>query len=317
MRTNIIEYLMKVKKMTQAEIARELNSKDPEKKGITQAAISKWRIGSGKIPTSRQIELLKIAGLYWEIEAIDKDNPDDSLPIRKLDSNWNVLVQSEENQFLWIDYLHSLHPANEILNPNGEYSDDEYFAYMRYLLISLNLHGFEIPAFPPMPFEGGEKVSKFDQKIFSNFFRLLLLRISILQLWCIKTLPRKNINGFLEIYFSLSKIAIAQTVMDSPNQNSILPLSTDILKLERAISRTEEETKNHINNWLRWSEENSFPLIKESFNEILPPYSNALKKSDRGNKVNTKISIGEQKILEGIKKNEKLLNEILKRLDEK
>jgi hypothetical protein len=316
MNTNIIEYLMKDKKMTQVEIARELNSnsKDTDKKGITQAAISKWRKGF-KIPLSRQVELLKLAGLYWEIEAIDTDDPDDSIPVRELDSNWNVLVQSEKNQFLWGEYIDSLHPSFEILNGNGDFLEDEYFCFIRRLLLTLNSHGFQIPAFPPMPFEDS-KISKDEQRRFRNFFRLLLLRINILQLWCIDTLPRKNLDAFLKFYIFIPRIAIAQTIMQSPSKNKV-PLSTDIAQLEEDIKLTENVIKNYVTDWLLWALNNAYPLIKENFSEISITTSTIPEEHEIVDKKLKKISYGEQKILKGIKKNEKLLNEILKRLDEK
>jgi len=316
MNTNIIEHLMKVKKMTQVEIAGELNSNsdDPDKKGITQAAISKWRKGY-RIPPSRQVELLKLAELYWEIEPINKDDPDDSSPLREVDSNWNVLVKSKENQFAWMEYIDSLHPSFEILNPNGEHLEDEYLYFVRTLLLLLNWHGFEIPEFPPMPFRES-KISKDEQKRFRIFFRLLLLRINILQLWCIDTLPRRNLEGFLKIYIWVPKIAIAQTIKQSSSKNKV-PLSTDIAQLEKSIKITENITEGFITDWLSWAMNNSYPLIKENFAELSITSSTINEEHVLVDTRLKKISYGEKKILEGIKKNEKLLNEILKRLDKK
>lgn len=316
MNTNIIEHLMKVKKMTQVEIAGELNSNsdDPDKKGITQAAISKWRKGTSKIPLYRQVELLKLAGLYWEIEAIDKDDPDDSIPVRELDSNWNVLVKSEENQFLWVDYISNLHPSFEIVNGLGNFLEDEYFCFIRRLLLELNSHGFPMPSRPPI----SSKFSKSEQHKFDNFFRMLLLRINILQTWCISSLPRDFLHGFMGLYKLIPKIAIAQTVMQSSKRNH-LPLGSDILLVEKSIKTTDLTMRIHVDNWLHWAKKYSYALVAESFDEILIPNVKTPypAKTKKHSKEDTKISFGEQKILEGIKRNEKLLNEILKRLDEK
>jgi hypothetical protein len=316
MNTNIIEYLMKVKKMTQVEIAGALNSNsdDPDKKGITQAAISKWRKGF-RIPPSRQIELLKLAGLYWKIEAKDNSNPDDSAHLREVDSRWNVLVKSETNEIAWMEYIDSLHTSFEILNPNGEHIEDEYLNFLRTLLVTLNSHGFEIPAFPPMPFRES-KLSKDERKRFTNFFRLLLLHINILQLWCIEALPRKNFEGFLKLYTWIPNIAIAQTIKQSSSKN-IVPLSTDIAQLEKSIEITENITEVFITDWLAWALNNSYPLIKENFAELSINSSTNNEEHEIVDSRLKKISHGEQKILEGIERNEKLLNEILKRLDEK
>ena len=316
MNTNVIEYLMKVKKMTQVEIAGELNSNsdDPDKKGITQAAISKWRKGLSKIPLSRQVELLKLAGLYWEIEAIDKEDPDNSISVRELDSNWNVLIQSEENQFLWVGYISELHPSFEIVNGNGSFLEDEYFCFIRKLLLTLNNHGFSIPPRPPI----SSKFSRAEQQKFDNFFRMLLLRINILQTWCISSLPRKFLHGYLELYILLPRIAIAQTVMQSLKRNH-LPLGRDIMRIEQSIKTTDLSLRIHIDNWLHWAKKYSYALVQESFDEILIPNVETPYPYEQPKAVNAdnKLSYGEKKILEGIEKNEKLLNEILKRLDEK
>ena len=117
--------------MTQTDIANQLKAKkrkgsDVETK-ITQASISQWSRGS--IPDDRAIELLKIAGLHWELEyVIDYDSyedPDfptdpDSIPMpewmrdRVVDSRWHIVVKTEQNQNDWYEYINNmLHREND------------------------------------------------------------------------------------------------------------------------------------------------------------------------------------------------------------
>ena len=120
---------------------------------------------------------------------------------------------------------------------------------------------------------------------------------------------------FLMLHF-IPNIAIAQTIKQSSSKN-IVPLSTDIAQLEKSIEITENITEVFITDWLAWALNNSYPLIKENFAELSINSSTNNEEHEIVDSRLKKISHGEQKILEGIERNEKLLKEILKRLDEK
>ena len=74
MNTNIVAYLIKTKGMTQTDIATKLKSADKDTLGVSQALVSKWNRGE-KIPKDREIEMLKLADLFWELK--DKYTEDD------------------------------------------------------------------------------------------------------------------------------------------------------------------------------------------------------------------------------------------------
>ena len=96
MNTNIVSYIIETTSMNQTDIAERLSNLNDDKKGISQASVSKWNRGE-KIPKGREQELLMIADLYWELE--DKYTEDDDFMFEQeslIDSRWNIIVKSEK-----------------------------------------------------------------------------------------------------------------------------------------------------------------------------------------------------------------------------
>ena len=105
-------YLQKIKKIEKPEDLYDVNcvmfgdekvwefenKKDKKltKLNVKDAQISKWKLAVS-IPAEREVELMKIAGVYWERE----DN------IRPT-STWALLVESKENEDKWFDYFNKL-----------------------------------------------------------------------------------------------------------------------------------------------------------------------------------------------------------------
>jgi transcriptional regulator with XRE-family HTH domain len=81
MNTNIIEYIIKNKKIKQNEIAKKL--------GVTTGQISKWKQGE-YISSERRLELNKLADLF-------SDNPD-----------WIDISKTKRNAESWFKYINQL-----------------------------------------------------------------------------------------------------------------------------------------------------------------------------------------------------------------
>lgn len=332
MNTNIVKYILETTDMTQTDIANQLKAK--KKKGsdvetkITQASISQW--SRGDIPNERAIELLKIAGLYWELEYLidydtyeDPDFPpdEDSLPLpeflrdRSVDSRWNILVKTEKNQNDWYDFITDMLSPKKYKNIESEYNDNDFLKFARKCLFLLIEAGFIVPESP-------ESIKSTDSVLF-NLFRKWMHRITVLQYWCASSLPQDKHN-FPNLYENLPKIALAQCIVGSNYQ---VPEKTDPIALRNFIEDVNQLSKVVIEGYHAWE----FSIMEsffgdDSFNEILIytnndandniSHSSSTTSSDEIQKNDDKyLSYSEKKILNGIQNNEKLLKEILEKLN--
>ena len=167
MNLNIVKYILETTDMTQTDIANKLKAKkrkgSKEETKVSQASISQW--SRGGIPDDRAIELLKIAGLYWELEdVIDYDSLEDqnlpegeeSIPFpdflreKSVDSNWSVLVKTEKNQNDWYDFIADMISPKQYHNIESEYNHNDFVKFARECLLLLNYAGFTVPENPKL-----------------------------------------------------------------------------------------------------------------------------------------------------------------------
>lgn len=76
---NLIDYIIKKKKLSQSDLAKEL--------GVSRAQITKWKSGE-RLPSERRSQLLKLAGL---MDSVSED--------------WAIFAQSEDNAVAWCNYF--------------------------------------------------------------------------------------------------------------------------------------------------------------------------------------------------------------------
>jgi len=315
--------------MNQTDIAEKLikHDKKGEGKGISQAQISKWRRGIDGIPFYRQIELLKIADLYWKIGnqvKLGKEPWDAPIEteVEIVDSRWNILVQSEKNQEDWYDYISDILSPRRLMNEDG-LSSDFYFSHIvRTCLVMLNEAGFiGIP-------ENPSSISN-DSYYFELLYRWIY-RITILQKWFHnQILTNINIDYDDEInklYISLPRIALAnELILGTPT----LPKEINMLSLSSHLDETKNLVRASVERILGYTIGEYTPIFhEESFEVILeiltkqdePMFHNpnSSQKPELQSQDSQDISHwseAERKIYEGIKQNEKLLKELLEKLD--
>ena len=133
MNTNIIEYIIKNKKIKQNVIAKKL--------GVTTGQISKWKQGE-YISSERRLELNKLAGLF-------SDNPD-----------WVDISKTKRNAESWFKYINQLSDNANI--EIAEFQDNQEIS-IPPLFICLSQLGVEIP----------KKAISVDDLEWSNFHNLI------------------------------------------------------------------------------------------------------------------------------------------------
>jgi transcriptional regulator with XRE-family HTH domain len=294
MNTNIVNYIIKNKKLTQSQIAEKLS--------VSQVAVSKWKRGEN-IPDEREVELLQIADLYWKIT-------DNEPEIFTIDSKWNILIQSEENQEDWYDLISEIVSPKKILNEHGEYESQYFSSFVRECVLLLNGIEFVFPT--------SANSVKADGFYFDLFYRWML-RTCQLQTWCINTVPRphnpKESDPYYEVYNALYKVALAQTISET---NIIVEVNR--ASLAYFMEDTNKEVEVIISSWMNWAAQTGAPLWESEFDEILidndkSSTDNAIKPRLENVQENSHWSEAERKIYEGIKSNEKLLKELLEKLN--
>jgi hypothetical protein len=333
MNTNIVKYILETTNMNQTEIANKLKPKkrkgsDKETK-VTQASISQWSRGD-KLPSDRAIELLQIAGIYWELEYVqDYDNIsdyrenslDEPIPTPEwmrdtvVDPRWHIVVKTEQNQNDWYNFIDNVLSPKKFKNIQSESNDNDFVKFARECLFHLIEAGFIVPESP-------ESI-KSSNSILFNLFRKWMHRITVLQYWCASSLPQDNYN-FPRLYLNLPKIALAQCIVGSNYQ---VPEKTDPLDLRNFVEEVSRISKTSIDSYYAWEAFHMESFFGEdSFNEILIyskdgtndniSQSSLTTSSDEIQKDDDKyLSYSEKKILNGIQNNEKLLKEILEKLN--
>jgi hypothetical protein len=106
--TELISYVLIKKSLTQFKLAEVLN--DKTERAVTQSSVSRWK-SNNFAPLSLIIELLKIAGLDWDIDKIDyRKNRfsfgTDSLTSGGLNSTvrWRIIISNKQNEEKWFNF---------------------------------------------------------------------------------------------------------------------------------------------------------------------------------------------------------------------
>ena len=146
MSTNIIEYIIKNKKIKQKVIAKKL--------GVTTGQISKWKQGE-YISAERRLELNKLAGLF-------SDNPD-----------WVNISKTKRNAESWFKYINQLSD-----NANFEIHEfqDNQEILIPSIFIRLSQLGVKIP-------KKAISINDSEWKNFGNSLLNLLKCYSIILKW--------------------------------------------------------------------------------------------------------------------------------------
>ncbi|MGE4466135.1 helix-turn-helix domain-containing protein [Sphaerochaeta sp.] len=177
MKQNLIDYILVKKSLKQADLAKML--------GISRAQISKWKSGES-IPSSREEELMKIAGLPGH------------------DAEWAMFVESDTNNTAWIEYFYALFDKGFIDYKIPRTISDEAGIYVPQIVLLLLELGFEMPQYPPTADLDAEddKASELTYLISE-----LLESFAIMSEWCDCYLPENDNNNIfeacLEIYGNL------------------------------------------------------------------------------------------------------------------
>jgi len=146
MNTNIIEYIIKNKKIKQNEIAKKL--------GVTTGQISKWKQGE-YISSERRLELNKLADLF-------SDNPD-----------WIDISKTKRNAESWFKYINQLSDnANLEIQ---EFQDNQEIS-IPPIFILLSQLGVKIP-------KKAISINDSDWRNFDNSLSNLLKCYSVILKW--------------------------------------------------------------------------------------------------------------------------------------
>tara|TARA_B110000008_G_C16917236_1_gene543185 strand:- start:227 stop:1201 length:975 start_codon:yes stop_codon:yes gene_type:complete len=310
MNTNIVAYLIKKKGMTQTDIASKLKSADKDTLGVSQALVSKWNRGE-KIPKDREIEMLKLADLYWELE--DKYSEDDDFLFDQeslIDSRWNIIVKTEQNQEDWYNFFKDMLTPKQFLNMNSEYKDSDFVKFVRGCVFNLNDAGFLVP-------ENPELINNENNLRFFNLLRGWMHRVTILQKWCSGSIPYQTLKklSYAELYNYLPRIALAQIIIKKD-----LPERTDKVLSEIFIEDTSKFVESTIRSYMYWGEDGY--IYEEDFNEILihtksesKDVISKLESNESENIDASYLSYAERKILDQLNAHEKLMQELNQKID--
>ena len=317
MNTNIVDYIIKNKKLTQSQIA--------EKMSVSQVAVSKWSRGEN-IPDERDYELLQMAGLYWEI-TVDEDGG------FIIDSKWNILVQSKENQDKWYYFFKELFAPNKYLSRDGTASSWHTEEFVRVALPLLNDIGFNIPRNPEQIKELDIYAEVYDSKFFEMLYQWTN-EIIKLQRWVLNRAPENE--HYSDLYYKLPEISLAKIIsnhnFDFPDYIGLSLQSEDtkhrknaaykIQLIESFVIDIKHWVEHHIESQFYWAGINGVLIPNDVFDEILIEYDSSdeinsqNQNESQSNEIqeNSHWSEAERKIYEGIKNNERLLKELLGKL---
>jgi hypothetical protein len=133
MNVNIIDYLTDVKGFKQIDIAKEIN--------VSTVQVSKWKKNISDIPYAREVELLKLADLWWS-SAICKNG---------LHPEWAILVKTKENHIAWHHYFIDLNTSILDNNPTElwHHSFEDMDTFILTFLSLVNRYGFTVPEIAP------------------------------------------------------------------------------------------------------------------------------------------------------------------------
>jgi transcriptional regulator with XRE-family HTH domain len=306
--TNIIRYLINEKNFKQKDIAEKLNVKD--------AQISKWKLAVS-IPAEREVELMKIAGVYWERENNIRPT-----------STWALLVESKENEDKWFDYFKKLFNDASV-NPFPSY---ERYSIAKNLisenelaeifLTRFNEAGIFIPKDPPSytdPYSDPEAWHHFASTYVMNYLQL--------ENWCCENLNIEN-SYERDFFDFLPRYAILKmTIEEDTDLNEQVPNPFDLNEYKQFLIEQSYEIESSIIHSARYqgldvSDSMFVDLIeypkqknpKKSINADFDEFT-TFDTSDNEESDDQYLSYGERKLLKEIKANQKLLTQVLMKLD--
>ena len=333
--TNIISYLIKEKNFKQIEIA--------EKLGVANAQISKWKMGV-KIPRRRETELMRLAKIWWPRE--DGRPPSEwAIIVKSKENEDNWFEFFEDCIFEYGNKLRDCMPPSNFITRSINPSDYKRSSVaselinindlIESILIVFNEAGIPIPEKAPV-------LQRYDPYIdpsaFQEFVKHYLYTYFELEDWCCSNLPLGY--EYMEEFFNfLRRFTMFKLTIE--NIPSFFPYGSDPYELKEfqtysgkeyyEIKQTIKNATMHdgmdfdpdifkdliefspfsgleATNW-----DNANELLKKQLSDI-DDLLNKESGSKEDENFDKYLSYGERKILEGIKNNEKLLKEVLKKL---
>ncbi len=185
--TELVSYVQIKKDLTQFKLAELLNEKS--KGTVTQSSVSRWKSYKNYFPPEQMIELVKIAGLDWDIEEFVKKR---TFQLRKTVS-WRIIISNKKNEEKWFNFC-------------AEYSQEleDAISPVDFVLM-INHLGFNFD-------------SDFDNFIKNEFyldlFKQWIRRFQELIVWFKEIIPlnNKGIKNFRNNY--LWQVAFIQVIKD-------------------------------------------------------------------------------------------------------
>ncbi len=106
--TELISYVLIKKSLTQFKLAEILNEKS--KRTVTQSSISRWK-SNNYLPFELMIEIVKIAGLDWDIDKIDDTERRPSYGVNERRPHllreivsWRIIISNKKNEEKWFNF---------------------------------------------------------------------------------------------------------------------------------------------------------------------------------------------------------------------
>jgi len=329
MELNIINYILNKEKISQNELAEML---DPP---VSKSILSKWKNGSEEIPSTRYIELRRIARIGKFKDGQNEEWLSITNNSEEIADNWyrsmfeHITYKNNKVEFVW-----KKEPWEEI-----NY-DSVWIENIQIMLITLNRAGIPVKdlefTFEPTrdviwP-EYGDEYSPPIGEVYTDADNLLIPYIrafSALRGWVSYNVTNINDKELSELQFDFVQ-RIPEIALTHIDKELFKAVGTDMDVLDKFIKKSKTETLQLILKfgqkvpangveYLNFLNGDMFDIGRETVNS--PKYIEEYGTSDSMRfSSNTEEEIiasmkSEEKILDGIKKNEKLLKEILEKLN--
>ena len=321
MELNIINYILDTKKITQNELAEMLNPP------VSKSIISKWKNGGETIPTKRSRELNKIA----RIGGFKKGGS----------AKWADLTNNSEkiaDEWYWNIGAFLPWEKDCIWKDGEQWSDINYDSVwvdnIQRMLITLNESGVPVSELD-VTFDPTREIIYADEKdgiypspvdaVYTPADELIIPYIQAyltLRSWANKFIININDKNLGKLQFDLALIATRIALLQIP-RDKFDAVGTDLDILDKYNKETKKEAFQLITEFCNIITNNGDTLFVDYFRYLND--DKHLLDIDVNEKPKTEISDddfdtlffteAETKIYEGIKKNERLLKEILEKLD--
>ena len=343
---NIINYIIESKKLNQTKIGKLLEvgakqTKDGKIGHVTQAQVSKWRNGE-KTPKGRELELIEIAGL----------NEHNQFTLDNADSQWALLMHftGRNSEKLWMQFIEELVYKKQVYSfqTRDIICDGELVDWTKNILFMLNEVGITLYS-PPYSIGCETDYPALEETNLWDFIDALITKTASLQKRFFRDIPSGLLKSPISSMFfeEIPRIAlkyltvgpyklsfrevdhdpfsmfgygeeVTETVeafiKELVKEASIKNVEFDPLKPSRSLGGSCYDDSLIIKNT---DIAEDIPFSKASSN----PYEEVLESSTADQTEPSEVddfsylSLGERKILEGVRKNEELLNELLRRIN--